>query len=915
MAPDTVDARLMRRQLMAEMFDREVEAPRFGRFEVRERIGHGGMGVVYRAWDPQLERAVAIKVIDTSGVGEPLRERALVEARSLAKLTHPNVVTVFESGLAEHRVWIAMELVEGATLEQWLAGSPRPDDATILAHWIAVGRGLLAAHRIGLVHRDVKPSNVLVGDDGRPRLIDFGLVHGRADAAPTGGFVGTYRYAAPEQRRGDAVDAAADQYALCASIWESLCGQPAPALPEGARMSKALRAVLLRGLAERPADRFASVAELLTAIEVCIAPRRFGARAWAVTGLVALAGIIVLTRVLATSDTPVDPCPIEIGALAGTWDESRRTSLRERFAGARSGYAATTAATVERGIDDWAARWRDARQSACRAARVQGSETEPMLATRHACLEQQRRSLQVTLETWLDASEDLDLLAHAPALLERLPELTACADASRLADVEPMPEPGPAREAVLAAYDELSEARVLADAGAPDRAAAMIAAIETSAPATLAYAPLRLELHALPAQLDVARGRIFAAVPKLVELSREAEARHLDLLAAQLRVEAAVAAAGRWSGPQQERFLVDEAETALRRLARPREPLSASLLHARGALSLQAGELDDALTSFRDARAQAIELGQEALAEREHWYIAATLGQLGRYPEAQTLLDEGRAEAIERWGTDAPLVGAFEFDLAVLSLETGRTGEVDAHLDRAEAIFGAAFGLDSFMVARVRYARAKARMAEGELAAAFDLVESAFAAYLRELGSDHLVLAELHEARGVLRFFRGDLGGSIEAYEAALAITRAVLPPDHASLARLHSNLGESQAALGRLRLARESFERALEIYGRTLPPDHPELALPLKGRGQVALASGDAAQAVDDLERALALQLGNDAEPLELADVRFSLARALASNDGMRSARARELARLARDDFARLQLPDRVDAVEAWLR
>lgn len=912
--PDSIDGRIVRQRLMARMFEVELAPPRCGRFELRDRIGAGGMGVVYRAWDPQLERAVAIKVVDTEGVGDALRARALAEARSLARLTHPHVVTVFESGLAGHRVWIAMELVEGTTLQQWLGRDPRPDGAEILRHWSAVGHGLLAAHRLGLVHRDVKPSNVLIGDDGRARLIDFGLVHGQTDTAQTGGrFVGTYRYAAPEQRQGGAIGAAADQHALCASIWESLHGTMPHEVLEGARVRKSVQAVLQRGLAERPEDRFPSLAELLAALDAATAPPRSRMRWWGVAALVG--GAAVGAGLLRDAIDPVaSPCAIEARALDGTWDETRRSALRDRFAARGPAYTSTTLATVEQGLDAWTTSWHEARRAACLATRVHGSEDESMLALRNACLERRRRSLQVTLDSWSSDDATLDLPVHAPALLDRLPELSTCSDAPGLAEAEPLPEAGAAREAVLAAYDDLSRARALADAGAPERAAAIVAAVEAEAPDAFAHAPLRIELQALPAQLDVARGRIFPAVPRLVELAREAEARQLDALAAELRVDAAVAAAGRWSGPQPERFLVDEAETALRRLARPREPLRARLLHARAALLLQDGKREEALAGFREAQSLAQEMANEGMAERESWFIAATLGQLGRYDEAQQLLDEGRARAERRWGPGAPLVGAFEFDLAALALDTGDLAVVDAHLDRAETIDRAAFGDDSYMVARVRYARAKARMAEGAFATALDLVDAAFAGYVQELGPDHEKLAELHEARGVLRFFVDDIPGSIEAYREALDIARATLGPDHERVARLHSNLGESQAALERHVQARESFARALEIYARTLPPDHPDLALPLKGRGQVALAMGDAVQAVEDLELALSLQTASAAEPLEIADIRFSLARALADAAGSRSSRAMTLAEHARADFARVRLADRVRAVDEWL-
>lgn len=936
--PDSIDAQILRCRLTAKLFGAEIPPPQVGRFELRDRIGQGGMGVVYRAWDPQLRREVAVKLVDTSDGGDELRERAAAEARGLAQLVHPNVVSVFESGHLGRHVWIAMELVQGTTMQDWLARTPRPAEEAILANWTAIGRGLQAAHLVGLVHRDVKPSNVLIGDDGWPRLIDFGLVHGgavpagaaearmarRAEATgatseprrdDTTHFVGTYRYAAPEQRRCERVDARADQYALCMCIWESLCGALPPDVPADRRLDRRLRAVLQRGLADVPDGRFASMAELLDAIQsVGSDRRRARGRGFVVGGGIAvLVGTVVL-RSLPGATSAVAQCERDPQAIAGTWDDASREALRRGFSAMPGAYAEASAATVESGIDDWAARWIDARQAACRATRIDATQTEAMLALRLGCLERRRRTLHVTLRTWSSADASRSLSTHAEALLGRLPDLDDCSDPAGLEDAEALPAPGASRDVVLAGYDRLHEARAWISVGELDRAEAIAAALTSNAE-VVAHAPLRLESEALRSQLDVTRGKIFAAVPRLIALAQEAETHRLDVLAAELRVDAAEAAAGRWEGGSAEASVVDEAETAVRRLARAKEPLRARLLHARAAVRLQQGDFAAALEGFRGAEAEAIALVQPERAERECWFIAATLGRLGRHAEARARLEEGRAQAEQRWGPGAPLVGAFEFDLGVLALETGDLGAVDRHLDEAGAIARDAFGPDSFWGARVDYARAKARLAEGAFADALTLVDRSYAAHERELGSDHELLAELHEARGVLRFFTGDLPGSLVSYRAALTIARGTMGRDHPSVARLLSNLGESQMALGRLTEADESFEQALELYARTLPADHPEVALPLKGRGQIALATGQAARAVEDLERALVLQQTTGAEPLEIADIQFSLAKALVAADRTRRSDARALAVAARDAFAAVNLDDRARTVEAWLR
>src|SRR5215471_9611631 len=193
-----------------------------GRYKLVEKLGVGGMGVVYLAEDPQLGRQVAIKLMDpkTSGTQSASegRGRLLREAQALAQLSHPNVIAVYDVGTSANQVFIAMEYVEGSTLSQWLAERKRTWHE-VLSTFVQAGRGLAAAHAAGIVHRDFKPDNVLVGNDGRVRVLDFGLARPLAETktAPRlakldvpvtepGRFIGTPAYMAPEQLTGEQVD-------------------------------------------------------------------------------------------------------------------------------------------------------------------------------------------------------------------------------------------------------------------------------------------------------------------------------------------------------------------------------------------------------------------------------------------------------------------------------------------------------------------------------------------------------------------------------------------------------------------------------------------------------------------------------------------------------------------------------------
>ncbi len=316
-----------------------------GRYVVLERIGEGGMGVVYAAHDPELDRKVALKVlrVDPSRDEIAVRARLQREAQALARLSHPNVISVHDVGASPHGVFLAMELVDGQTLGQWLRDEH--DWRAVLDVFLRAGQGVAAAHHAGLVHRDFKPDNVLVGRDGRVHVTDFGLARmaGPAELSDdqshdsplrlsltrTGMLLGTPAYMAPEQMSGDAIDARADIFSFCVSLYEALYRQRpfAGANLEELRRSMALNQVrmpaageipeeilraLLRGLRAAPAQRYGAIDELLAVLEVAARPTpppaRRAERATAVWLLVAL-GVIVGLVELARAPHPTSTSP------------------------------------------------------------------------------------------------------------------------------------------------------------------------------------------------------------------------------------------------------------------------------------------------------------------------------------------------------------------------------------------------------------------------------------------------------------------------------------------------------------------------------------------------------------------------------------------------------------------------------
>jgi tetratricopeptide (TPR) repeat protein len=310
--------------------------PAIGRYTVRGVLGAGAMGIVYAGHDPELDRPVALKVLLRSpDSAEPDADRRLQrEAQAMARLSHPNVITVYDVGTVAGRPFVAMELVEGRTLTTWLL-EERPPWRDVLRVFILAGRGLSAAHDVGIVHRDFKPDNVLVGHDGRVRVTDFGLARHRAvdippPAAPdgldgragplltrSGVFAGTPAYMAPEQFELAPVDARTDQFGFCVALFEALFGErpfdgktfdalaesvragriKEVTSPDGSGVPLRVRRAVLRGLSRAPAERWSSMSDLLAELTAASAPpsgRRWALRVGLAVVVVALAGFTVL---------------------------------------------------------------------------------------------------------------------------------------------------------------------------------------------------------------------------------------------------------------------------------------------------------------------------------------------------------------------------------------------------------------------------------------------------------------------------------------------------------------------------------------------------------------------------------------------------------------------------------------------
>jgi hypothetical protein len=404
-----------------------------GRYVVLGRLGAGGMGVVYAAYDPELDRRVALKLVLPGIAGSEGRTRMLREAQALAKLSHPNIVTVHDVGTHEALVWLAMEFVQGKTLGAWLRAAPRgwPE---VLDTCVRAGRGVAAAHVAGLLHRDIKPDNIMVDQGGRVRVMDFGLARtGDEESAPVppppqdaavtpkvealamritqaGALVGTPAYMAPEQLVGDEIGPAADQFSLCATLWEGLYGvrpfsgddlagltmsvmEGVPTVPKKGRVPSWLRKVLERGLAASPKHRWPSVEALLDALARGRSRARLR-RGLAVAGVIGLGAAGVWGwRELDRRDR-IAGCDAAGAAIAESWNDNTRAQLRGALLATGVGYAEATADKLMPWLDAKASAWRAARSELCLDREVYGAWSAELAERGQWCLDERRMELE-----------------------------------------------------------------------------------------------------------------------------------------------------------------------------------------------------------------------------------------------------------------------------------------------------------------------------------------------------------------------------------------------------------------------------------------------------------------------------------------------------------------------------------------
>ena len=895
----------------AERRQRQMEGLRsgttIGRFTVLDVIGAGGMGVVLVAYDSKLDRKVAIKMLhdDVSEGHGPRLER---EAKAMAQLSHPNVVTVHETGIWEGRLYIAMEYVQGETLAELLRNKA-PAQRQVLDLLLQAGRGLAAAHEVGLVHRDFKPDNVLVGKDGRARVSDFGLVSevggaGSPDGDTTlvirkkgntssltqaGAVMGTPLYMAPEQHRGQVADAKADQFSFCVTLWQALCGE-APygadtyeqlvsnvtegrmrPVPRGIRFPSRLRSIVTRGLSANPSGRYPSMSALLIALERASRPPRWP---WLVaSGALAAGGVAAFLAFGGTSER--DLCGGGKARVTGVWDGPRRTAVEQVFTGSGSPRAAAIWQRVATRVDRHAAGWLAHHRAVCQATHERGEQSADLLDLRMRCLDRRLADLDAVLDRFQD-SPGAEVLLKADDVTASLGDFADCDDLASLKERVALPGDPAVRTRIVELEARMAEVRSYEKLGRYAQAREIVTEVALAA-SDLGYPPLEAESVLTRAGLEFFSGDHKAA-EKSYRDAAEAAARARDdhrLAKAWIDLIQTLNAEGRHEDALQ---LVPVARTAAERVSDDLN-LSARFANNLAGVYKELGKYPEARKEYEKALALQRRIGEENNPTLPHALnnLGTVLWHTGELDQAKALFDEARARLEKILGPDHPTVAYVHRNLGDIAVFKPDLDAAIAHYRKAQSIWENVHGPDHIDVALALEPLCHALARKGEAAEAQQVGERALAMREKKFGPDHILVAQVLLVVVDADLAAGDREGIEQASQRlarAVAIQEKVYGPEHIQLAHTFDRLAEVAGGRGKHAEALAARERSVTIRTKVLG-DHNDTGYSQLKRAETLLALGRADDAYAGFERAAAIYKKVNNDPAENTEMESRLAEA----------------------------------------
>lgn len=817
-----------------------------GRYLILDELGHGAMGRVFRAYDPNLDRTVALKLLRDRTDAQAIA-RILREAMAMAQLSHPNVVQVFDAKNDENYTYLTEQLVEGEPLSQWLRTSKRtwPE---VLAKFIEAGKGLHAAHRVGLVHRDFKPSNVLVGTDGRVLVTDFGIVLGQADSGfesldgvppelrsstETGDFeapltndnmvVGTPSYMPPEQHGGAVeVDHRSDQYAFCVALYEGLCGQrpyagktledllraklgKRPTLPGD--VPRWINTIVAQGLDPSPEKRFVSMEALLRRLTYNPSRRRR-----TIFGGLALAGVVAAGAggYALHQQEQRAACEQRATDAVGVWDDTAQARVRAAIDASGLEASATIWAKVDAAIGTYVERWGAAAETSCLAV-YEGASTPSAAARVDECLESARASLSASLD--ILGQGHLTVVSGAIELSNALPLPEDCVNGTGTAHRVPLPNDPALAAAVETDRRALHEADALYWAGSFQEALVR-AQVVLGSQAAAAYVPLRIKaLQSVGRQLD-ATGDTHGAIERLREGYWLAVEHHED------RAAALIANLIAWfqsSSLQQYAESLEwcrHADANVGRLATAAPLIEARILRTKASTLSNMGHTAEALEAL-DAALSLVEratVGNHPLTINLHEGRGNVLREAGRYPAAREAYSKALELKLDLYGRDHPTIATSHKNLGWVALRQGDAAGALERFTKSLDTYAAVYGPEHRKTADVYNDLGAAHLEMRNNDKALEFFERALAAKTKAFGEESPQVAGQLNNIGVTYKRMDQPERAIETYRRALRINEVVGGRVSPKVSMVLSNIGSLLYATDEFDEASEYVERSLSV-------------------------------------------------------------------------------------------------------
>lgn len=802
-------------------FDEPVE---LGRYKLLRVLGRGTYGTVFEARDTELHRGIAVKVLHSRRPGSTSSVRRLLrEARAMAQVNHPNVVDIFDASATDGHVWIAMALVEGTTLQDWATEHPhggRARDKRLRELLEGAGRGLAAAHATGLVHRDFKPANVLVGGDGSVKVADFGLARAwrlvdtrtdrrrvladdaEASARPdtnTAGFVGTPRYMSPEQLRGETADAASDQFNFAVAAWELLLGQHPFNHQDRATLLAAIEqgrtlppsstvtptwyvAALQRALAFAPQDRFASMESLLVALTVRRPARH---RTLAVATLTVGSALAATLAWLSTEATR-SQCSLAAAQreVQLVWSPGRRAQINASLRAAELADGDRVIARVDDAFDQHAGRWAAQRVAVCEEGWQGDKDTEREFDAQVACLQSNLETTDALLSRL--SVVDPQLATRAVSVALSLANPRQCRSVA-----SELPETPASRELRKALSLTVADQLVGRYHEAARRAESLARDARRLGLARQTAMALELAGSAWAELGDERRFESFAdAYYVAAELGDDrARARLAVKLARHNAYVQRTPVANTW---------IRHAEAALAR--EPSDPYRIALDHVRAIVLLREAHREEGveaisrlladLDRYRESNGGTIDVGLQEVAWLASSDLASALTAVGRRDEATTLTRSLRETTIRELGSGHPRLVLLAMTEGRVAIARGHYDAAIGHLEEATALAERAYGPVNARTANAQAILAWAHVRAGHL----DEAEVHYRAALASTETPNHFTTRLLLGWSNLQTRRGEPEQARALLRRAVSIGEDVLPDGSEELAKMRQQLAEATA-------------------------------------------------------------------------------------------------------------------------